>query len=95
MFLVKSTFWLGLAFIIIKPVAIDISSKREAIKEAAINSGQRAIIQQLTSSPCEDIKCSKGKALTLAATFVSNIELGKNNEQEKTPKPMPRIKRDG
>ncbi len=75
MFLLKSTFWLGMAFIVIKPVGFDMNSANEAVSQAALNASSKIIINQITSTPCNDLQCSGGKALTLASTILSNVEL--------------------
>ena len=109
MFILKSTFWLGLAFIVIKPMDFDMKAQSEAIGQAAINASQKVIIHQLTTAPCKNLQCSGGKALTLASTFLSNNEQKPtsldvasltNIDSAKTiingisaPKPQPRIKR--
>ncbi len=100
MFLVRSAFWLGLAFIVIKPVDIDLKASANAASEIATNAGKQIIIDQLTSNQCDNMQCGSGKILTLAqATFANdkllinkpnNISLSEKN----TPIPRPRINRD-
>lgn len=99
MFLIKSTFWLGVALVVIQPQNLDLGAKTASLGSAAINAGQQALIQQLTAARCETIQCSGGKALTLASTFITDAtktnEVNGIEEQILPPQPMPRLKRRG
>ncbi len=99
MFLIKSIFWLGLAFVVIQPQNLDFNSKKDAINSAAIDLGQKALISQLNSTNCSTLKCSTTKTFltTSISTRTPTIALPMQEAQSlsKAPIPLPRLKRTG
>ncbi len=74
MFLLRSIFWLALAFIILRPDGFEDRADIGAIKEAAIKNTQLALVENLGLNPCNNLECSTNKTLKIAATFVSGTE---------------------
>ena len=105
MFLIKSTFWLGLAFIVIQPQNLDFNAKKNTISNAALNAGQKALISQLNSTSCNSFECSATKALLLSNNKITTPKtalpmqeapnLTSSKSQLTAPIPQPRLKRSG
>ena len=63
MFLLRSAFWLTLAFILIAPKDVDLGRKAEEMSGQAIAAGQQIIVSQILANDCDSIECVGGKAL--------------------------------
>ncbi len=105
MFLIKSTFWLGLAFIVIQPQNLDFNAKKDTISNAALNTGKKALISQLNSTSCTNFECSATKTLLLSVNKIKTPNtalpmqeapnLTSNKSQLTAPIPHMRLKRPG
>lgn len=68
MFLLRSAFWLTLAFLVIRPgMAGDVSDTAAAASQEAMVRGSQFIAQQIQTIECSEIQCLGGKALATAA----------------------------
>ena len=85
--LLKSIFWLGLAFIVIKPADIDIQTTAQQAGSIATKAGKQIIIDQLTSNQCDNFQCSSSKALTLASSFIAKQNENKENNMPQISEP--------
>jgi len=103
MFLIKSTFWLGLAFVIIQPTKIDFHSSKDALNNIAIETTKNIVASHVNSIECETIQCTGTKALILASNTIRtpNQALPMQEAQKQTKKqliapiPKPRLQRTG
>jgi hypothetical protein len=99
MFLVKSAFWLTVAFIAIKP-GFDFPGAAQAASVEALAVGQQILVSQIISNDCDTIQCVGGKAAALAliAPF-STPSVGSPMHDSPTnvlaPVPRPRLDRTG
>lgn len=68
MFLLRSAFWLTLAFLIIRP-GVDIGASADALTRQAVASGQKLVIEQIIQNECISVECVGGKAVLAMATL--------------------------
>ena len=72
MFLLRSAFWLTLAFLVIRPgIGADVSDSAAAMSRDAMARGSQFVAEQIQSIECKDIQCLGGKALATAALEAS------------------------
>lgn len=99
MFLVKSAFWLTVAFLVIKP-GFDFQGAAKAASTEALAIGQQVLVEQILSNDCTTIQCVGGKAAAVAliAPF-STPSVGSPMHDSPTnvlaPVPRPRLDRTG
>jgi hypothetical protein len=68
-FLVRSTFWLTMAFVTFHPQAIDLGATASAISGRAIAAGQQVIVNQILDQNCSLLGCAKsGKTAAIRDT---------------------------
>ncbi|QQR37976.1 hypothetical protein [Devosia rhizoryzae] len=66
MFLLRSAFWLTLAFVLIRP-EIDVRDTAESLSNEALAQGGAFISEQISAIDCTELVCHGGKALAVAA----------------------------
>lgn len=66
MFLLRSAFWLTLAFIVMRP-GVDVGDAASQLSQDAMQQGSRFVAQQIDAIDCHDFTCAGGKALVSAA----------------------------
>jgi hypothetical protein len=94
MFLLRSAFWLTLAFLVIRPgIGADMSDSAADLSRDAMARGSQFIAAQIESIECSDIQCLGGKALATAA-LSSSPQVGQPMHavptQRVVPLPRPR-----
>lgn len=96
MFLVRSAFWLGLAFVIIQPQGMDFGAKANAIGSSVTSAGQDALLQQVDLVPCSSFECAGGKAVLLASDIMNNSSQASTMQDSLSLKlaPVPRPRPD-
>lgn len=65
MLLVRSIFWLTVAYMVIKP-GVELPDAA-ALSAQAVNAGTRVVAEQIQSIPCDSLQCVGGKAVLAAA----------------------------
>ena len=94
MFLLRSAFWLTVAFILIAPKDVDLGQRAQDMSAQVVAAGQQAIVSQILSSECSTIECAGGKAVLAAVTpKLPSVELPMQ-DTSKPPVPFPRPKPD-
>lgn len=58
MFLLRSAFWLTLAFVVIHPRDVDLGATASAISSRAVSTGQQIVVGQLLGSSCPLFTCA-------------------------------------
>lgn len=98
MFLLRSVFWLLLAYIVIRP-GMDFDP--HAAANQAVAAGQQLVSEQVDAIQCENLQCLGGKAV-LASVLPSPPQAppaGPTMQDKPTtkdvPYPMPRLRRAG
>lgn len=66
MFLLRSAFWLTLAFVVIKP-EMDVRDAATNLSAEAMTAGSQFISQQIDAIECDTLQCHGGKAVAVAA----------------------------
>lgn len=68
MFLLRSAFWLTLAFLVIRPgMNVDVSETAANLSREAMARGSHFVAEQIQSIECTEIHCLGGKAIATAA----------------------------
>lgn len=94
MFLLRSAFWLTVAFIVIAPKNVDLGQKAQDISAQAVSAGQQLIVSQILASDCSSIECVGGKAVMAAVVSkLPSVETPMQNTSI-TPVPFPRPRPD-
>lgn len=97
MFLLRSAFWLTIAFLVIHPHGVDPTATVRGISSQAMASGERFIVQQIVSSSCLPLECSvpPKPATTLAAsTTLPSAASPAQGTTVTKPAPFPRPRPD-
>jgi hypothetical protein len=102
MFLVRSAFWLTLAFLVMKP-GFDVQGTTQALTDSAMQAGQAIVAGQVLDSHCATLQCASGKALLSVALSSSQAKSSSQAEPasrndaagDAVPLPRPRPKRAG
>lgn len=100
MFIVRSAFWLGLAFVVLQPQDWNVGANAQALTDQAIQAGQGAITSQVSSYECKNIECAGSKALFLASGLSQHSPQASSPMQgspslSHPPAPRPRLLRAG
>ena len=94
MFLLRSAFWLTVAFIMIAPKDVDLGRRAQDMSAQAVAAGQQMIVSQILSSECSSLECAGGKAFLAAVTTkLPSIE-HPMQDTSNTPVPFPRPRPD-
>lgn len=94
MFLVRSAFWLTVAFIAIGPKNVDLGAATTELQQRALAAGQQVIVQQILSTECSSVECIGGKAI-VAATMQELPSVGSSMQDSPSdPVPFPRPRPD-
>ena len=76
MFLLRSVFWLTLAFLVIRPgMDVDMGESAASLSREAMARGSLFVAEQIQSIECTEIQCLGGKALATAA-LQTNLHVG-------------------
>jgi hypothetical protein len=71
MFLVRSAFWLTVAFIAIGPKNVDLGAAAGDLSAQAVAAGQQLVVEHVLNADCTTFECMGGKAV-VAAALTSN-----------------------
>ncbi|WP_417310275.1 hypothetical protein [Devosia sp.] len=100
MFLLRSAFWLTLAFVFLAPKGADpgadLQRAASEIRAVALEQGSKVVTHQLLSTDCATLECVGGKAV-LAGFTDSQISPSSNStmqELQTAPVPFPRPRPD-
>jgi hypothetical protein len=88
---VRSVFWLTLAYIVIKP-AVDLPDAN-ALSAQAMAAGSRVIAEQIQTIECDSFECIGGKAIAAAALQPSpsvGVPMHVQSPTNLAPLPRPR-----
>lgn len=66
MFLLRSAFWLTLAFVVIRP-DVDLGASAESAASQALAHGSQFVAGQIEAIDCDSLHCLGGKAVIAAA----------------------------
>jgi hypothetical protein len=99
MFLLRSAFWLTLAFLVIRPgIGADMGNTAATMSQDAMARGSLFVAEQIQAIECSEIQCLGGKALATAALQATphvGIPMHTAPTQMQVPFPRPRPDRAG
>lgn len=87
MLLVRSIFWLTLAYIVIKP-GVDLANTASTLSSQAVSAGTRVVAEQVENIECETLQCLGGKAV-LSAAMQSSPAIGPPMHETPIASPVP------
>jgi hypothetical protein len=94
MFLLRSAFWLTVAFILIAPKDIDLGQKAQDVSAEVVSAGTQLIVSEILATDCATIECVGGKAVMAAVvTKLPSVETPMQDTSI-TPVPFPRPRPD-
>ncbi|MBD8065361.1 hypothetical protein IC608_07730 [Devosia sp. PTR5] len=64
--LLRSAFWLTLAFMVIRP-GFDVQQAAASVSADALSRGSQFVASQIDAIECQDFTCASGKAIAAAA----------------------------
>jgi hypothetical protein len=98
MFLVRSAFWLTLAFIAIHPKDVDLGATASALSGQAMAAGQKLVVAQILNNDCSLVGCpaiAKTAAAPLTASVTTpSVGLSMQGSSAVRPVPFPRPRPD-
>jgi hypothetical protein len=71
MFLLRSVFWLTVAFFLMAPKTVDLGAAAQDFSSQAMAAGEQLIVSQILAENCTSIQCLGGKALIATVTSAS------------------------
>jgi hypothetical protein len=93
MFLVKSAFWLGLAFVVVQPLNTTLSANA-SVEPNLVATGQHVLRDAVQQIPCETLECAGGKLVILSSGLVNNPSQASSMQDSQAlilaPVPRPR-----
>jgi hypothetical protein len=66
MFLLRSAFWLTVAFVVIRP-EVDVRASAGSVANEAMARGSQFVADQIRAIECDSLQCIGGKAIVAAA----------------------------
>lgn len=92
MFLLRSAFWLTVAFVLIGPKNVDLGKAAGDLSAHAMAAGQQVIAEQIMATDCSTIECVGGKAIIAAAlpAYPSSDPSMQDSSEDPVPFPRPR-----
>jgi hypothetical protein len=87
MFIVRSAFWLGLAFVLMAPKGTDFGAAATDLSQQAMAAGQQLIVSQIANTTCDTIECLGGKAVI--ATVLTEVPSVDPSMQDSSNSPVP------
>lgn len=94
MFLLRSAFWLTMAFILLAPKDVDLRQRAEDMSAQAVSAGQQMIVSQILASDCSTLECVGGKAVLAAVVTKTPSVERPMQDISITPVPFPRPRPD-
>jgi len=94
MFILRSAFWLTLAFLVMAPKSVDLGAAAGDLSGRAVAAGQQLVVDHLLADACASAECLGAKAL-VAVTRDSSRPVGPTMQDSPTgPLPHPRPRPD-
>jgi hypothetical protein len=93
MFLVRSVFWLTVAYMVIRP-GVDFNDAASALSSQAMAAGQQVIAEQVANIECDSFQCAGGKAALAALTTSPSVGSPMHSMPTSDPVPLPRPRPD-
>jgi hypothetical protein len=92
MFLLRSAFWLAVAYVVSGPGPVDLGATANRLSTQAVTAGRELIAAQILGSHCFPLACSGGPA---AGPIVPSLDTAMQDSSSLVPLPRPRPDRMG
>jgi hypothetical protein len=93
MFLVRSAFWLTVAFMTIHPQSVDVGAAATTLSNQALDAGKSIVVAQVTGAECAPLRCAasdSSAAMPQVAAPPFQVDLDVRNSPSPGPAPYPR-----
>jgi hypothetical protein len=87
MFILRSAFWLTVAFVAIAPKDVDLGARAGNLSAAAMKAGEKMIVSHVLEAECSTVECFGTKAVVAAVLPVTPS--GDSSMQDSSPNPVP------
>lgn len=87
MFILRSAFWLTIAFFVMAPKTVDLGAAAQDFSSQAMAVGEQLIVSQILADTCTSVQCLGGKALV--ATVISSSPSVDATMQDSSIDPVP------
>jgi hypothetical protein len=87
MFILRSAFWLTIAFVAIAPKHVDLGAAAADFSSQAMAAGQQLIVSQILESECSTVECIGTKAVVTAV--LPKIPSSDTSMQDSSFNPVP------
>lgn len=95
MFILRSAFWLTVAFIVMAPKTVDLGAAAQDFSSQAMAAGQQMIVEQIVADKCNTVQCLGGKALIATVISSSSPSVDATMQDSSiSPAPIPRPRPD-
>jgi hypothetical protein len=96
MFLVRSAFWLTVAFLTIHPQTLDVGAAATALSNQAVDAGKRVVVAEVLGADCTGLRCALPAAPAVvpariaAPAVAATARLSPSQSPAPYPRPRPR-----
>ena len=87
MFILRSAFWLTVAFVAIAPKHVDLGATAGDFSSRAMAAGQQMIVEQVLKTECTTVECIGTKAVV--AAVLTEIPSSDSSMQDSSINPVP------
>lgn len=95
MFLLRSAFWLTVAYLAIGPQSVDFGAAANDLTAHAVATSHRMVTDAILDTECDNVACAGGKAVVAAAlTSITPSSVPSMHETPREPVPFPRPRPD-
>jgi hypothetical protein len=95
MFVLRSAFWLTVAFVVIAPKDVDLGATASDYSARAMAAGQQVIVSQVLANECSTVECIGTKAIVAAVLpKIPSVDSSMQDSSINDPVPFPRPRPD-
>lgn len=94
MFILRSAFWLTVAFLVMAPKTVDLGAAAQGFSSQAMAAGEQLIVSQILADKCSTVQCIGGKALIASVLSSSPSVDAPMQDSSISPAPIPRPRPD-
>lgn len=87
MLILRSAFWLTVAFVVIAPKNVDLGATANDFSSRAVAAGQQVIVEQILKTECSTVECIGTKAVV--AAVLPEIPSSDTSMQDSSNNPVP------
>jgi hypothetical protein len=87
MFILRSAFWLTVAFLVIAPKDVDLAATASNYSAQAMAAGKQVLVEQILEQDCASLECIGTRAV--AAAVLQEIPSSDPSMQDSSNSPVP------